>query len=118
MKKHILLGVLLFVYPAISWGQERNAFIDPTTGALKAVGYVSANGPGEIKIPVAHDFNLKPGEWRWDGKNWAALPTPTETANGELNELVFAIDNAVRSPLVTAEIKDVLLRLKAFLATK
>lgn len=117
MQKHILFVAMLLVYPAISWSQERNAFIDPTTGALKAVGYVSANAPGEIKIPVAHDFNRKPGEWRWDGKTWVAMP-PAETANGELNELAFAIDDAVRSPLVAAEIKDVLLKLKKYLASQ
>ena len=76
---------------------------------------METNGPGEIKVAVAPDFNLQPGEWRWDGKTWVAMP-PSETSNGELNELVFAVDNAVRSPLVTAELKDVLLGLKAFLA--
>jgi hypothetical protein len=81
------------------------------------VGYVKTNGPGEIKVAVAPDFKLQPGEWRWEGKTWLAMP-PSETTNGDLNELVFAIDNAVRSPLVTAEIKDAFLRLKAFLAGK
>ena len=118
MNKFILALAFLLFYPAISSAQQRNAFIDPATGTLKAVGYVEMNGPGEIKIPVAGDFSLKPGEWRWDGKTWAALPTVSETVSLDLNDLAFAIDDAVRSPLVAAEIKDVLLKLKKYLGSK
>jgi len=118
MKKHILVVALLLGYPAMSWAQERNAFIDPTTGVLKAVGYVEKNAPGEVKMTVPSDFKLTPGEWRWDGKTWTALPTVSETVSLDLNDLAFAIDNAVSSPLVPAEVKDVLLKLKKYLGSK
>jgi hypothetical protein len=36
----------------------------------------------------------------------------------DLNDLAFAIDNAVSFPLVPAEVKDVLLKLKKYLASK
>lgn len=68
-KIFLILAALLF-FPALSFAQQRNAFVDPTTGVLIAVGYVEKNAPGEIKIPVTADFELKPGEWRWDGKAW------------------------------------------------
>ncbi|GEM_PF-2631059 len=96
---------------------EPNAFIDPNTGVLKAVGYVNANAPGEIKIPVPADFKLTPGQWRWDGKSqaWVAVPPETSSGVSDLNDLAFAIDNAVSSPAVPAELKTVLLRLKKVL---
>ncbi|MGH7853943.1 MAG: hypothetical protein ACREP3_10910 [Candidatus Binatia bacterium] len=113
-----IFALCLLSFPIQSMAQERNAFIDPTTGVLKAVGYVKVNGPGEIKVPVAEDFSLKPGEWRWDGKTWAAMPTFSDAATADLNDLAFAIDNAVSSPLVPAEVKDVLLKLKKYLGSK
>jgi hypothetical protein len=97
MKILLAVAMLLLSVNALM-AQQRNAFIDPTTGALKAVGYVETNAPGEIKIPVARDFSLKPGEWRWDGKTWAATPTFSDAATADLNDLAFAIDNAVSSP--------------------
>lgn len=118
MNKVLLTLAVLFFFPALSLAQQRNAFIDPTTGALKAVGYVETNAPGEIKIPVARDFSLKPGEWRWDGKTWAATPTFSDAATADLNDLAFAIDNAVSSPVVPAEVKDVLLKLKKYLGSR
>jgi hypothetical protein len=118
MKKVFLALAALLFFPALSMAQERNAFIDPTTGVLKAVGYVEKNAPGEVKMSVPSDFKLTPGEWRWDGKTWIAMPAFSDAATADLNDLAFAIDNAVNSPLVPAEVKDVLLKLKKFLASK
>jgi hypothetical protein len=118
MNKIFLTLALLVLFPVISSAQQRNAFVDPATGVLKAVGYVEKNSPGEIKIPVTSDFTLKPGEWKWDGKSWVAVPPTEDPASVDLQDLVFSIDDAVRSPLVTAEIKDVLLKRKKFLANK
>ena len=118
MKKASWLIAILFLAPAAALAQQRNAFIDPATGVLKAVGYVEANAPGQIKIPVARDFILKPEEWRWNNKTWTALPPVSETASLELDDLAFAIDNAASSRSIPAEIKDVLLKLKRYLGSK
>jgi hypothetical protein len=47
-----------------------------------------------------------------------AISTFSDAATADLNDLAFAIDNAVSSPLVPAEVKDVLLKLKKYLASK
>jgi hypothetical protein len=108
MNKIVLAIVFLLCLPALSSAQQKNAFIDPTTGVLKAVGYVEANGAGDIKIPVATNFNLKPGEWKWDGKNWTAVTLPLDP----LTDLAFAIDAALAAPNVAPEVKIVLLKLR------
>jgi len=113
-----IFALCLLSFPIQSRAQERNAFIDPTTGVLKAVGYVEKNAPGEVKMSVPSDFRLTPGEWRWEGKTWIAMPTFSDATTAELNDLAFAIDNAVSSPLVPAEVKDVLLKLKKYLGSK
>ena len=115
MNKIFLAIVFLLCVPALSSAQQKNAFIDPTTGVLKAVGYVQMNGPGEIRIPVATNFNLKPGEWRWDGRIWAAAPLPADPTSLDLVDLAFAIDAAVASKDVAPEVKIVLLKLKNIL---
>lgn len=46
---------------------QKNAFYDPTTKVLKCWGYVESNEVGDIKLPVSEDFDLKPGEFQWDG---------------------------------------------------
>ena len=117
----VLLGISLLVammYSSLHAQQrpQMNAFIDPNTGVLKTVGYVEANAPGDIKIAVPDNFAMKPGEWKWENGKWAANPPAVDASTDELQELVFSIDNAVRSPLVAAELKDVLLRLKKILA--
>ena len=115
MNKLLLALAVLLFFPALGLAQQRNAFIDPTTGALKAVGYVQTNAPGEIKIAVPADFALKPGEARWNGSSWVAVSPNTEPAALDLQDLAFSIDNAVSSPLVPQEIKDVLIKLKKVL---
>lgn len=45
-------------------------------------------------------------------------PPVIDPVISDLNDLAFSIDNAVRSPLVTAELKDVLLKLKKFLGNR
>lgn len=116
MNKFFLTLAMLFLsVTTLCAAQQRNAFIDPSTGVLVAVGYVEKNAPGEIKIPVPADFNLSPGEWRWDGKTWVALPTPVDPVLVDLQELSFSIDKAVSSPAVQADLKEVLLRLKKVL---
>jgi hypothetical protein len=113
-----IFALCLLSFPIQSMAQERNAFIDPTTGVSKAVGYVEKNAPGEVKMSVPSDFKLTPGEWRWEGKTWIAMPTFSDATTAELNDLAFAIDNAVSSPLVPAEVKDILLKLKKYLGSK
>src|ERR1044071_6041781 len=112
--RKIFFTIACSLFLASSSYAEPNAFIDPNTGVLKAVGYVNTNAPGEIKIPVPADFKLTPGQWRWDGKSqaWVAVPPETTSGVSDLNDLAFAIDNAVSSPAVPAEIKAVLLQLK------
>jgi len=53
----------------------KNAFLT-ADGILKAWGYVETNEATDTKIPVADDFNLPVGEWRWDGLSWVAIPEP------------------------------------------
>ncbi len=85
---------------------------------LKTVGYVDANAPGDIKMAVPDNFAMRPGEWKWSNGKWVANPPAVDASALELQELVFSIDNAVRSPLVAPELKDVLLKLKQMLAPK
>jgi hypothetical protein len=117
----VLLGVALlvaFMYSSL-WAQQRpqmNAFIDPNTGVLKTVGYVDANAPGDIKIAVPDNVAMKPGEWKWENGKWVANPPPVDSSTLELQELAFSIDDAIRSPAVAPELKNVLLKLKKILA--
>lgn len=48
----------------------KNAFIDPISSTLKCHGYVESNDDGDIKIPVADDFNLEPGKWKYQNSEW------------------------------------------------
>jgi hypothetical protein len=118
MKRLILTAGFLAIFPLTAIAQQKaqqNAFIDPNTGVLKTVGYVETNAVGDIKVAVPDNFALKPGEWRWNGSSWVAYtPSPDPTAT-ELQDLLFSIDNAVSSPLVPQEIKDVLIKLKKVL---
>ncbi len=116
MDKLFLTLALLVALPCLSLAQQRNAFIDPNTGVVKAVGYVEANVAGEVKIPVPADIEITPGQSRWDGKNWVTDRAAADPALLDLQELAFAIDKAVSSPVVPAEVKDVLMRLKKVLA--
>lgn len=50
----------------------KHSFRDPVTNALKAWGYVESNAPGDVKQAEPDDFNLKPGEWQWNGSAWVA----------------------------------------------
>ena len=59
---------------------------------------------------------MKPGEWKYSNGKWVANPPAVDPSTLELQELVFSIDSAVRSPLVASELKDVLLKLKQILA--
>ena len=54
----------------------KNAFIDPVTGVLKCWGFVEANDPEDIKLPVTEDFGLIPYEWRWDGQQFITFTPP------------------------------------------
>lgn len=54
----------------------KSAFIDPSTGVLKAFGYIGANAPGDTKLTVADSFALTPGAWRWTGATWVAVARP------------------------------------------
>ena len=112
-----IYAMLLFVLfsPVLVIGAQQNAFIDPTTGVLKTVGYTESNSPGDIKIPVPANFKLKPGEWKWNGSGWVANPPAPDPTLLEINDLAYSIDKAVASANVPAEIKEVLLRLKTIL---
>ena len=74
MYKLFLALAILVALPTLARAQQRNAFIDPTTGVLKAVGFVEANAAGEVKIPVPADLELTPGQSRWNGKSWVTDP--------------------------------------------
>ena len=118
MKRRFLIVLFLGLFPLTAIAQpkaQQNAFIDPTTGVLKTVGYVEANAPGDIKIAVPANFALKPGEWQWNGSTWVAYTPAPDPVTTELQDLAFSIDNAVSSPLVAPEIKDVLIKLKKVL---
>jgi hypothetical protein len=115
MSKFLLVLALVACFPALSSAQQRNAFVDPTTGVLKAVGYVEANAPGEVKIAVPADFALRPGQAKWNGTSWETIAPAPDAAALDLQDLAFSIDNAVSSPLVAQEIKDVLIKLKKVL---
>ena len=117
MDKIFLTVVFLLFFPVLVLGQQKqqNAFVDPTTGILKTVGYTDTNAPGDIKIPVPANFNLQPGQWKWNGSTWVAAAPGVDQSSFDLTNLAIAIDNAVSSSKVPAEIKDVLLKLKKVL---
>lgn len=54
----------------------KNAFIDPVTNVLKAVGFVDSNRPGDIKIKVSDDFNLEPETVEWNGVKFIPYTKP------------------------------------------
>jgi hypothetical protein len=58
---------------------SRNSFRAPVTGVLKAHGFVETNDPGDVKMAVAEDFNLTPGQWKWDGSAWVPFTPPPLT---------------------------------------
>lgn len=55
---------------------QKNAFYDPITNVLKCYGYVETNEPGDIKLPVSEDFDLKPGEHQWNGAKFVPYTKP------------------------------------------
>jgi hypothetical protein len=115
MKRIFATLVVVLFFPAWVIGAQQNAFIDPTTGILKTVGYTETNSPGDIKIPVPANFKLKPGDWKWNGTGWVANPPAADQTLLDLNDLAYSIDKAVASTNVPAEIKEVLLKLKTIL---
>lgn len=48
----------------------KNAFIDAQC-LLTAWGNMDSNGT-DTAVPVADDFSLQPGAWKWDGTQWVA----------------------------------------------
>ena len=67
-------------------------------------------------MAVPDNFAMKPGEWKYSNGKWVANPLSVDAFTLELQELVFSIDSAVRSPLIALELKDVLLKLKKIFA--
>jgi hypothetical protein len=60
---------------------QLRSFRDPTTGVLKAWGFITQNEPGDIAQIEADGFSLVPGTVRWNGTAWVAFtPTPTTSA--------------------------------------
>ena len=99
----LTLGLLLL--PLGSGWAERRAFVDASTGVLKAHGFVDRNEPGDLAVPVADDFTLGPGRWRWTGTGWEAF-TPPPPAPSALKE---RIREALQDPTTPARIRAILL---------
>jgi hypothetical protein len=55
----------------------KNSFRDPNTNILKSWGFAEENQPGDLKREEAVDFDLEPGDWRFDGNKWVPV---SETA--------------------------------------
>ena len=58
----------------------RNAFLDPVTFRLTCHGFVATNSPGEVKVAVSEDFDLRPQDgWKWNGDSpptFTSFPFP------------------------------------------
>lgn len=89
----------------------RMAFRDPVTGVLKCHGYVTANDPGDIAVDVPEEFNLTPGDWKWDGTAWQRNldPRPLPVAKAQLKASLDAIAAPPQTPL-----RDLIDALKTF----
>lgn len=55
-----------------------NAFID-ANGVLVSFSHDETNGDAQA-IPVADDFCLEAGKWRWNGSDWEEAGDPVPTA--------------------------------------
>ncbi len=76
----------------------RRAFINPSTGVLKAHGHVATNDPGDVALSVEEDFDLQPGLWRWDGNGWLAYkPPPVPRPRQFRSALLVQLDGVDRA---------------------
>jgi hypothetical protein len=48
----------------------KKSFRDPNTDALKAWGYMDSNAPGDVARDEPDDFDLEPGQWKFEGGQW------------------------------------------------
>jgi hypothetical protein len=54
----------------------KNAFIDASTGVLKAYGYVDGNQEGDVLVEVDDDFFLEPGKFAFLEGQWVEYVKP------------------------------------------
>ena len=92
-------------------GAERRAFVDPSTGALKAYGFVTRNEPGDVAVAVPDDFSLTPGRWRWTGAAWVPYAPPPAPPTPQAIRLQAArahVQSLLGDPAVNQGVKDAL----------
>lgn len=110
---HTRIGLILLLLLAATpaWA-GRNAFVDPVNGVLKAHGFVDANAPGDLVLPVEEEFNLAPGRWRWTGSEWLPFAPPPIPQNPALVAFRNHVNAVLGNPLIPQGIKDVLNAIK------
>ena len=113
MKRTII--ALFFVGLLGAEAQAKNAFVDKTSGALKAFGFVDANGAGDTKINVPDDFNLEPNKWQWDGSKFIAYTPPPPPLPKKTVDLKAAMDALIADPTSKQALIDFVSALKATL---
>jgi hypothetical protein len=92
----------------------KNAFIDSVTQVLKAYGFVQANTPGDVVVPVPDDFSLAPGFWKWNGSMWQPFIPPPPLPTAVQQALSVAITAVLSDPTATPTVKALVTALKAF----
>ena len=80
----------------------KRAFYDIATGELVAHGFTQANRPGDGVVEVVDSFDLRPGDWRWDGVTWVPYVRPKPDT-----PLVTALRNAISSTSTPAAVRAV-----------
>ena len=112
MGRGLVALVLCLALVGVAAAGQKRAFVDPTTGLLKAVGYMDRNELGDVALDVAEDFNLGPLSWRWTGQAWLRIPTVPSAEDRKRESLRRHVEAVLADPAIPQRIKDVLNAIK------
>lgn len=104
---------MLLATPALA-GQKR-AFVDPTSGILKAVGYVDRNEFGDVAFDVPESFDLGPGSWRWTGAAWEQITPQLPPEEMRRLRLRDHLASLLADPAVPRSVKEAIQAIAEFL---